>query len=60
MEYAVTQLGETEPPFSHPGFPSDEGNSSVFVVQMNYFLHPRSMKVVPDGLASAAPYLRRL
>ena len=25
MEYAVTQLGETEPPFSHPGFPSDEG-----------------------------------
>ena len=25
MEYAVTQLGETEPAFSHPGFPSDEG-----------------------------------
>ena len=25
MEHAVTQLGETEPPFSHPGFPSDEG-----------------------------------
>ena len=25
MEYAVTQLGETEPPFSHPGFPSEEG-----------------------------------
>ena len=25
MEYAVTQLGETEPPFSHPGFPSGEG-----------------------------------
>ena len=25
MEYAVTQLGETEPPFSHPGFPSDQG-----------------------------------
>ena len=25
MEYGVTQLGETEPPFSHPGFPSKEG-----------------------------------
>ncbi len=25
MENAVTQLGETEPPFSHPGFPSDDG-----------------------------------
>ena len=25
MEYAVTQLGETEPPFSHPGFPKEEG-----------------------------------
>ena len=25
MAYAVTQLGETEPPFSHPGFPSEEG-----------------------------------
>ena len=24
-EYAVTQLGETEPPFSHPGFPSEPG-----------------------------------
>ena len=25
LAYAVTQLGETEPPFSHPGFPSKEG-----------------------------------
>ena len=25
MEFAVTQLGETEPPFSHPGFPSGDG-----------------------------------
>ena len=25
IEYAVTQLGETEPPFSHPGFPSEIG-----------------------------------
>ena len=25
MAYAVTQLGETEPPFSHPGFPSEAG-----------------------------------
>ena len=25
MEFAVTQLGETEPPFSHPGFPSEAG-----------------------------------
>ena len=25
LEYAVTQLGETEPPFSHPGFPNGEG-----------------------------------
>ena len=25
IEYAVTQLGETEPPFSHPGFPSKPG-----------------------------------
>ena len=25
IEYAVTQLGETEPPFSHPGFPSGGG-----------------------------------
>ena len=25
IEYAVTQLGETEPPFSHPGFPNEEG-----------------------------------
>ena len=25
IEYAVTQLGETEPPFSHPGFPSEQG-----------------------------------
>ena len=25
MEYAVTQLGKTEPPFSHPGFPSKPG-----------------------------------
>ena len=25
MEYAVTQLGETEPPFSHPGFPNEVG-----------------------------------
>ena len=25
MEYSVTQLGETEPPFSHPGFPSTPG-----------------------------------
>ena len=26
MEYAVTQLGETEPPFSHPGFPNKDGD----------------------------------
>ena len=26
MEYAVTQLGETEPPFSHPGFPTKTGD----------------------------------
>ena len=26
MEFAVTQLGETEPPFSHPGFPSEAGH----------------------------------
>ena len=26
MEFAVTQLGETEPPFSHPGFPSKAGH----------------------------------
>ena len=26
MEFAVTQLGKTEPPFSHPGFPSKAGN----------------------------------
>ena len=26
MEFAVTQRGETEPPFSHPGFPSEAGN----------------------------------
>ena len=25
IEYAVTQLGETEPPFSHPGFPDETG-----------------------------------
>ena len=25
MAYAVTQLGETEPPFSHPGFPAKKG-----------------------------------
>ena len=25
IEHAVTQLGKTEPPFSHPGFPSGEG-----------------------------------
>ena len=25
MEYAITQLGETEPPFSHPGFPNVRG-----------------------------------
>ena len=25
MEHAVTQLGETEPPFSHPGFPDQAG-----------------------------------
>ena len=25
MAHAVTQLGETEPPFSHPGFPSKQG-----------------------------------
>ena len=25
LEYSVTQLGETEPPFSHPGFPSGSG-----------------------------------
>ena len=25
LEYAVTQLGETEPPFSHPGFGSKSG-----------------------------------
>ena len=25
IEYAVTQLGETEPPFSHPGFPNEPG-----------------------------------
>ena len=25
MEYAVTQLSETEPPFSHPGFPNKKG-----------------------------------
>ena len=25
MEYAVTQLGKTEPPFSHPGFPNEAG-----------------------------------
>ena len=24
-EYSVTQLGETEPPFSHPGFPNKTG-----------------------------------
>ena len=26
IEYAVTQLGETEPPFSHPGFPHEPGD----------------------------------
>ena len=26
LEYAVTQHGETEPPFSHPGFPSEPGD----------------------------------
>ena len=25
LAYAVTQLGETEPPFSHPGFPKEKG-----------------------------------
>ena len=25
-EHAVTQLGETEPPFSHPGFPDKAGD----------------------------------
>ena len=25
MQYAVTQLGKTEPPFSHPGFPKEAG-----------------------------------
>ncbi len=25
LEYAVTQLGQTEPPFSHPGFPNVSG-----------------------------------
>ena len=25
LEYSVTQLGETEPPFSHAGFPKDKG-----------------------------------
>ena len=25
MEFAVTQLGKTEPPFSHPGFPNQKG-----------------------------------
>ena len=25
MEFAVTQLGETEPPFSHAGFPNKAG-----------------------------------
>ena len=25
LQYAVTQLGETEPPFSHPGFPRGKG-----------------------------------
>ena len=28
MAYAVTQLGQTEPPFSHPGFPSKKGQFS--------------------------------
>ena len=26
MEYAVTRLGETEPPFSHRGFPNKKGD----------------------------------
>ena len=60
MEYGVTQLGETEPPFSHPGFPSERENFSVFAVQVNYFLHARSLKVVQDGLASVVPYQRKL
>ena len=25
IEYCVTQLGDTEPPFSHPGFPDQDG-----------------------------------
>jgi peptide-methionine (R)-S-oxide reductase len=25
MEFAVTQLGKTEAPFSHPGFPNEKG-----------------------------------
>jgi len=37
IEYAVTQLGETEPPFSHPGFPSQPGQFTCICCSKELF-----------------------
>ena len=37
IEYAVTQLGETEPPFSHPGFPSRPGHFTCICCSKELF-----------------------
>ncbi len=60
MEYAVTQLGETEPPFSHCGFPDREGDFFVFAVKKNYFLQTQNLRVVQVGLAFSGLQLERL
>ena len=47
MEYAVTQLGETEPPFSHPGFPSKPGQFTCVCCSKELF---SSSKKYESGL----------
>ena len=37
IEYAVTQLGATEPPFSHPGFPSQSGQFTCICCSKKLF-----------------------
>ena len=37
IEYGVTQLGETEPPYSHPGFPDEAGNFVCICCQNKLF-----------------------
>ena len=54
MEYAVTQLGETEPPFSHPGFPSDAGKFFCVCCSSELFASCERQPSIKDSQKDAA------